>query len=62
MFGPLKEVLAWNKLNADVEIKQAVYSWLKGQSEDVFFSSENLGISEAWQICIERGVDYVEIW
>jgi hypothetical protein len=59
VFGPLKEALGGKKFNMDDEIKEAVHSGLRSQSEE-FFPRRIQALVKCWHTCIERGGDYVE--
>lgn len=61
MSGSLKEALGGEKVQCGWKYQWAVHSWLQGQI-DFCFPSSDLGISEAMQTRTEHGGSYDGKW
>jgi histone-lysine N-methyltransferase SETMAR len=59
LFGPLKEVLGWERFNSNQQVKQFVCNWLKTRPSS-FYDTGMKNLPLRWQKCIHKAGNYVE--
>ena len=59
LFLQLKKHLKGNHYDSDEEVVEAVRQWCREQSPE-FFADGIRQLVRRWQLCVDRGGDYVE--